>query len=79
MADVFYQITRSYLRLLIAFKCGDSKGLIMDPYRDMNDKKSSLWWRHLRLAHGSLGDDNNWFRNNVSSKLGDISFIDFLA
>lgn len=40
---------------LLTFKYGDIKGLILDPSWLFNSRKSSVWWKDLRLSIGYYG------------------------
>lgn len=66
------------LEIFYCFKYKDPRRLILVSSWKVNDSKSSLWWRDLRLIIGSCRDDNSWFGNSIALKLGDGLFVGFL-
>lgn len=62
---------------LIAYMYGDINDKILDAIEPNNGIRDLLWWKDVRSFGLSLIDEQHWFFNNNTCKLGNGKLIDF--
>lgn len=73
--NILYNLEADWSRVL-SFKYGDTKSRLLNATWVVNNMKTSLWWRDLRLSVGVCRGKYKKIGHKKSCKLGNNSSID---